>query len=97
MVTFKCIDPDYGKAGPNARVELNSVLEAYSARVRYYSRLPHERFILTDQMAFEIGRGMDFLLPANGRNRDVSIASKNIRQVIKLVDSYERFLSRDAT
>lgn len=91
-VTFLCVDPSYGSADPNARNELSRMLEAHGAKVEFYSRLPHERFILTDQIAFEIGRGMDFLLPANDRNRDVSIGSKNIRQVTKLVASYGQFL-----
>ncbi len=50
--------------------------------------LPHERFILTDQVALEIGRGMDFLDSASGRNRDVSIGYKSPKEVEDLLKSY---------
>ncbi len=35
--------------------------------------LPHERFIMTDQVALNIGRGMDFLDKKTKRNRDILI------------------------
>jgi hypothetical protein len=35
--------------------------------------LPHERFVLTDQFAFSIDRGLDFLDKSTKRNRDVSV------------------------
>ena len=43
--------------------------------------LPHDRFIWTDQFAFDIGRGMDFLDRTTGRNRDVSINLKDASEV----------------
>ena len=43
--------------------------------------LPHDRFLWTDQFAFEIGRGMDFLDRTTGRNRDVSINLKDSSEV----------------
>jgi hypothetical protein len=50
--------------------------------------LPHERFILTDQMALEIGRGMDFLDCNTRKNRDVSIGYKSMAEVDDLLRSY---------
>ena len=70
--------------------ELEAFLGGLGAEAVFYKRLPHERFVLTDQFAFEIGRGMDFLHPG-GRNRDVSIATKNLRQVDKLFASYDHY------
>lgn len=72
------------------RAELEAFLGGLGAEAVFYRRLSHERFVLTDQFAFEFGRGMDFLHPG-GRNRDVSIATKNLRQVDKLFASYDRF------
>ncbi len=43
--------------------------------------LPHERFLLTNQVALEIGRGMDFLDKATGKNRDVSINLKDSAKI----------------
>lgn len=43
--------------------------------------LPHDRFLWTDQFAFDIGRGMDFLDPVTLKNRDVSINLKSVSEV----------------
>jgi hypothetical protein len=59
-----------------------------SIEVRFYaqnSSLPHERFILTDQVAFEIGRGMDFLNRATGMNRDVMVNYKSFKELTALL------------
>lgn len=62
--------------------------------VKFYSdptgkpSLPHERYIWTDQFAFLVGRGMDFLDRATGKNRDVSIDLKDESEVAKKVASY---------
>lgn len=56
-------------------------------RVAFYKNpagrpaLPHDRFIWTDQFAFDIGRGMDFLDSGTGMNRDVSINLKDATEV----------------
>jgi hypothetical protein len=77
--------PDSVKRG-----ELEAFINGMGAEAVFYRRLPHERFFHTDQFAFEVGRGMDFLHPGE-RNRDVSIATKNSRQVEKLFASCDRF------
>lgn len=56
--------------------------------------LPHERFIVTDQIAIEIGRGMDFLDRKTHKNRDVSIGYKNIKEVNDLISSYQTYKQR---
>jgi hypothetical protein len=50
--------------------------------------LPHERFIFTDQIAFEIGRGMDFIDRNTQKNRDVSIGYKSLKEVGELLKAY---------
>lgn len=53
-------------------------------RVQYYDgsgidgSLPHERFILTEQIALSIDRGFDFLERKSKRNRDVAIAIADV-------------------
>lgn len=51
--------------------------------------LPHERYIWTDQFAFLVGRGMDFLERASGTNRDVSIDLKDESEVAQNVAAYD--------
>ena len=65
-------------------------IRALGVEITFYRHLPHDRFILTDQFALEIGRGMDFLDLYKGCNRDVSIATKDLRQVKSLLQSYDR-------
>ena len=54
--------------------------------------LPHERFIITDQMAINIGRGMDFLNRHTRRNRDILIKSANNDEVINLIKGYRHLM-----
>jgi hypothetical protein len=53
--------------------------------------LPHDRYIWTDQFAFFIGRGMDFLDRATGANRDVGISLKDESEVAQNVSKYAAF------
>ncbi len=48
--------------------------------------LPHERYLLTDQFAFEIGRGLDLFDKDTNLNRDVSISFKSQREIQVLLD-----------
>lgn len=50
--------------------------------------LPHQRFIITDQIALGLDRGMDFLNEKTSRNRDLTIDYKNNDQVNDLIASY---------
>jgi hypothetical protein len=55
-------------------------LASSTIRVHYYDgagladSLPHERFIMTEQIALSIDRGLDFLDRSSRTNRDVFIA-----------------------
>ena len=50
--------------------------------------LPHDRFIMTDQFCFSIGRGLDFLDRSTGRNRDVSLSIISQDECQKVLDCY---------
>ncbi|HEX8177769.1 MAG TPA: hypothetical protein VF543_21960 [Pyrinomonadaceae bacterium] len=50
--------------------------------------LPHDRFIVTDQIALGLPRGMDFLNGATRKNRDFSLDYKSVEQVSDLIASY---------
>jgi hypothetical protein len=50
--------------------------------------LPHERFIVTDQVAIQIGRGMDFLDRTTHAIRDISLNYKSPQEVENLLKSY---------
>jgi hypothetical protein len=50
--------------------------------------LPHDRFIVTNQVALGLPRGMDFLNRFTRKNRDLTIDYKNDDQVNKLIASY---------
>lgn len=53
--------------------------------------LPHQRYVQTDQFAFSVDRGMDFLDRKTGSNRDASIDLKDESAVGRKVASYARF------
>jgi hypothetical protein len=96
-LVFHCARPD-GNRDHHLLTQLRNFKRAHLANtvieVQFYELsapenvLPHERFILTDQIALEIGRGMDFLNAATGRNRDVSIGYKSMKEVHDLLKSY---------
>jgi hypothetical protein len=50
--------------------------------------LPHDRFIVTDQIAIGLPRGMDFLNRATRKNRDLTLDYKSADQVNSLIGSY---------
>jgi hypothetical protein len=57
-------------------------------QVSVNAALPHDRFIITDQIALGFPRGMDFLNKATRKNRDLTLDYKNKDQVNKLIASY---------
>lgn len=89
-VEIHCRKPAENDPRRLERQALLREIRALGVEMTFYTFLPHDRFILTDQFALEIGRGMDFLEPSRGCNRDVSIATKDLRQVKKLMHSYAR-------
>jgi hypothetical protein len=53
-------------------------VEAYYYKLpRGDEPLPHDRFLITDQIAIAIGRGMDFLDFKTKKNRDGTFGLKN--------------------
>jgi hypothetical protein len=59
--------------------------------------LPHQRYVQTDQFAFSIDRGMDFLDRASGNNRDASIDLKDEIEVARNLATYDRYRIKPAT
>jgi len=57
--------------------------------VHYYSDLSHQRFILTDQFAMGIDRGLDFLNKRSRMNRNVEINMKSRKEAQALLGSYK--------
>ena len=74
--------------GELANYKSESLPPSTELKVGYYSDLPHQRFIITDQFALEIDRGLDFLNRRTGKNRNVSINLKNRREIIALLSDY---------
>jgi len=69
--------------------------------IRFYHReesgkpipaLPHDRFIITDQMAFNIGRGMDFLNRHTKKNRDISINYSKPEEILDSISKYSQWM-----
>jgi hypothetical protein len=54
--------------------------------------LPHERFLVTDQIAFLIGRGMDFIDKKTKRNRDTDINLKDPKEIENLIRHYKDYI-----
>lgn len=52
-------------------------------------RLPHDRYFITDQIAFQIGRGMDFLDRNTRKNRDTTIELKNPFIIEAKIEQYK--------
>jgi hypothetical protein len=76
----------------------NGSLSGTPVEIRYYrGAMPHQRFILTDQFALEIDRGLDFLDRATHKNRDVSVNTKSHSETSKLLAAYSgNHVSTDA-
>lgn len=54
--------------------------------------LPHERYFVTDQIAFQIGRGMDFIDRKTKRNRDTSIDLKDLKSIEDIIQHYKDYI-----
>lgn len=84
------------QADGSKSVYIKSQLQAYKGvslgatqmEIRYYAgtSLPHQRFVVTDQFALSIDRGMDFIDRTTRRNRDVEINTKNVKDTTDLLD-----------
>jgi|ERR1044072_1381614 hypothetical protein len=56
--------------------------------VSFRGALPHDRFIVTDQIAIGLPRGMDFLNERTRKTRDLTMDYKKSDQVNRLIASY---------
>ncbi len=65
-----------------------SLHESTNIAVHYYSDLPHQRYIITNQFALEIDRGLDFLNRATRKNRNSSINLKSRKEIQLRLDAY---------
>jgi hypothetical protein len=70
---------------PKLRIEVNFYEDQTKAGIQC---LPHERYLFTNQVALEIGRGMDFLNKATGKNRDVSINLKDADTITRKISAF---------
>jgi len=60
----------------------------YESSDRRDSVLPHQRYIFTNQIAFQIDPGMDFINYKTAKNRAFSINYKNSSKVSSIIKSY---------
>lgn len=72
----------------------NKTLNSTSVDVRFYDEslpkatLPHQRFIMTEQIALDVDRGLDFLDSATQKCRDTYVNYQNPKEAQKLLSSY---------
>jgi hypothetical protein len=64
--------------------DIRVAIEAYG-KDGEKSRLPHQRYLLTDQFVIDIGRGLDLFDKDSNRNRDISLSFKNAAEVRALL------------
>lgn len=96
-VTFHCAKPD-GLTDHYMHSILKQARDAHavglSIEIQFYQlppgnvAMPHERFILTDQIALAIDRGMDFLDQNTARCRDVFVGYQGLRACADVLRSY---------
>jgi hypothetical protein len=96
---FHCgMPPGYGKEHIKERIThfKNDYLNSIKIEIQFYEStqdeqyLPHDRFITTDQISLQIGRGMDFLDKKTNKNRDTTIGLKSAAEVDDLLESYTK-------
>ena len=72
----------------------NAALAVTTTEVRFYDEslpnpsLPHQRFILTEQIALDVDRGLDFLDSTTQKCRDTYVNYQNPKEAQKLLSSY---------
>jgi len=59
--------------------------------VYLYEKLPHQRFFLTNQIAMDIDRGMDFFDKNTKKCRDTRITYREVEDAEKLLNTYSNF------
>ena len=69
----------------------NRAMNSTSVDVWFYDEslpLPHQRFIMTEQIALDVDRGLDFLDRATQKCRDTYVNYQNPKEAQKLLSSY---------
>ena len=94
---FHCAKPD-GKTDHHIKTQLLSFktgrLKNMPMEIQFYQLadnsqvLPHDRYLITDQIVIDIGRGLDFLDQNTQKNRDLTIGYKNPKEVDSLLKNY---------
>jgi len=76
-------------------------LSKLNIEIRFYHReesgrplqaLTHDRYLMTDQIALNIGRGMDFLSENTKRNRDISINYAKADEIKKSIKRFSEWM-----
>ena len=70
---------------PTFHADIKVTVEAYDS-TGANPTLPHERYLLTDQFALEIGRGLDLFDRDTNLNRDVSLSFKSPKEIQSLLN-----------
>lgn len=96
-IVFHCEKPD-GHTDHHIKTQLVSFKRGRLANlpmeIQFYQlpdsnkSLPHDRYIITDQIVIDFGRGLDFLDRNTKKNRDLTIGYKDFREVDNLLKSY---------
>lgn len=94
---FHCAKPD-GHTDHHIKTQLLSFktgrLKNMPMDIQFYQLpdasqvLPHDRYIITDQVVIDFGRGLDFLDKETRQNRDLTIGYKSVKEVDNLLKSY---------
>lgn len=94
---FHCGKPE-GHTDHHIKTQLVSFktgrLENLPIEIQFYQLpdnspvLPHDRYLITDQIVIDIGRGLDFLDRNTKKNRDLTIGYKSFKEVDDLLKSY---------
>lgn len=74
--------------GKRGRLERLKITVAYYDGTGLSDSLPHERFIVTDQAALSIDRGLDYLDRASHSNRDVYVSCTDPAECESLLSFY---------
>lgn len=101
-IVIHCEKPD-GYTDEHIKTQLSDLKSEEQSNIKieivFYHReelgmnaLPHDRFIITDQIALDIGRGMDFLNKHTKRNRNISIKTAKNDEITKLIKSYRQWM-----
>ena len=94
QIEVHCEKPE-GRLDETIISELESLLKGNirNIHITFYEKrkLPHQRFIVTDQIALDIGRGIDLIDPKTKKNRDTSISLKDLLDLKKLLLKYSDF------